>query len=84
MDDESLEKIVAAALARLRISVECGTPFMGQCILEWLGSLYPNHSLQEYCTHPDAFPLLLTPWWWKKLYAKHWIPLSNWISFILR
>jgi hypothetical protein len=66
MDDESLEKIVAAALARLRISVECGTPFMGQCILEWLGSLYPNHSLQEYCTHPDAFPLLLTPWWLEK------------------
>ena len=59
MDDESLEKIVAAALARLRNSVECGTPFMGQRILEWLGSLYPNHSLQEYCTHPDAFPLLL-------------------------
>ena len=55
MDDESLEKIVAAALARLRNSVECGTPFMGQRILEWLGSLYPNHSLQEYCTHPDAF-----------------------------
>ena len=46
-------------LQRIRASVERGTPFMAQRILEWMGSLYPDHSLQEYWTDPDAFPLLL-------------------------
>src|SRR5208282_1593324 len=62
MDDESLENIVAAALERIRATVEHGTPFMAQRLLEWMNSLYPNHSLQEYWTDPDAFPLLLAPW----------------------
>jgi hypothetical protein len=62
MDDESLENIVAAALERIRATVEHGTPFMAQRLLEWMSSLYLGHSLQEYWTDPDGFPLLLAPW----------------------
>ena len=58
MDDESLENIVAAALERIRAAVDARYPFAGAALLEWMNSLYPNHSLQEYSTDPDAFPLL--------------------------
>jgi hypothetical protein len=63
MVDELLGNIIAAALERIRVNVERGTPHMAQRLLEWMNSLYPDHSLQEYCTHPESFPLLLAPWW---------------------
>ncbi len=63
MDDKLFSNTIAAALERIRTTVEDGTPFMAQRLLEWMNSLYPDHSLQEYCTHPEGFPLLLAPWW---------------------
>jgi len=63
MGDELLGNIIAAALERIRANVERGTPYLAQRLLEWMNSLYPDHSLHEYCTHPESFPLLLAPWW---------------------
>jgi len=70
MGDESFGNITAAALERIRASVERGTPFIAQRLLEWMNSLYPDHSLQEYCTHPESFPLLLAPWWLEETLRK--------------
>jgi hypothetical protein len=71
MRDELFGNIVAAALERIRTSIERSTPFMAQHLLEWMNSLYPNHSLQEYCTHPESFPLLLAPWWLEEALRKN-------------
>ena len=63
MGDELFGNVIAAALERIRANVERGTPYMAHRLLKWMNSLYPHHSLQEYCTHPESFPLLLAPWW---------------------
>jgi hypothetical protein len=72
MDEASLEDIVAVALQRIRASLERGTPLMAERLLAWMGSLWPDHQLEEYWTYPTGFPLLLAPWWLEQtLCRKH-------------
>ncbi|MBI3797078.1 MAG: hypothetical protein HY268_08935 [Deltaproteobacteria bacterium] len=63
MNDEVLRKIVTEALQRIRAEGERHTPHLAQQILAWIQSLCPDRPVENYWTDPEAFPLLLTPWW---------------------
>jgi hypothetical protein len=58
-----LPPLVSEAYARLRRRLQSGAPTLAPSVLEWTQTLSGRSSPEGYFTHPEAFPMLLVPWW---------------------
>jgi hypothetical protein len=63
MDHDSLRAQVTAALDKIRSRLLMNTPRIADRVFEWISSLWSGPQLEDYWTHPEAFPMLLAPWW---------------------
>jgi hypothetical protein len=58
-----LPPLVKAAYARLRRRLRTGAPVLSVPALAWTRTLSGGSPPETYFTHPEAFPMLLLPWW---------------------
>lgn len=58
-----LPALVKRAYARLRRRFRTGAPVLSVPALAWTRTLSGGAPPERYFTHPDAFPMLLLPWW---------------------
>lgn len=58
-----LSALAKGAYARLRRRLRTGAPGLSVPALEWTRTLSGGSSPVRYFTHPEAFPMLLLPWW---------------------
>jgi hypothetical protein len=58
-----LPPLVKSAYARLRRRLRTGAPALSVSALEWTRTLAGGSPPETYFTHPEAFPMLLLPWW---------------------
>lgn len=66
MDDlwpDELVGLLERALARTRRRLRQSAPRLSAHAFEWMTSLSHGAPLASYFTHPQAFPVLLLPWW---------------------
>lgn len=66
MDDlypPELRDLVGRAFSRMRRRLGRGAPTLSVRAQEWMRSLAGDVALDSYFTHPQAFPMLLLPWW---------------------
>jgi hypothetical protein len=61
-----LSALVKGAYARLRRCLRTGTPVLAVPAVEWTRTLSGGSSPERYFTHPEAFPMLLLPWWFEE------------------
>ncbi|MBV8056204.1 MAG: hypothetical protein JO071_13295 [Deltaproteobacteria bacterium] len=47
---------------------------MADRVSAWISSLWGGSQLEEYWTHPEAFPLLLAPWWVEEKLSRNPVP----------
>ncbi len=60
---EAFLETVDTAFARLGSMLAAGAPTLGSHFADWQSELAGGAAPTAYYTHPDAFPLLLLPWW---------------------
>lgn len=58
-----LRLLVKRAYARLRRRFRTGAPVLSVPALAWTRTLSGGAPAERYFTHPEAFPMLLLPWW---------------------
>jgi hypothetical protein len=58
-----LPALVKVAYARLRRRLRTGAPVLSGPALAWTRTLSGGSPPETYFTHPEAFPMLLLPWW---------------------
>jgi hypothetical protein len=58
-----LEGLVARAFSRTRDRLREGAPTLSAHVSRWVRSLSHHAPPESYFTHPQAFPMLLLPWW---------------------
>ena len=63
MSAAELQPLVTEALDRLRRRLLANAPTLAELVRGWTGSLVGGAAPERYFTHPDAFPMLLLPWW---------------------
>jgi hypothetical protein len=61
--DPELLRLTDAALDRLRRGLADAAPTLSARAADWMLSLTSGRPAARYFTDPDAFPLLLLPWW---------------------
>jgi hypothetical protein len=74
MDADALRRLVTAALDRIRSGLETRTPRTAEAVLAWMKTLWPGAELEDYWTHPEAYPMLLAPWWLEEKLSGKAIP----------
>ena len=63
--DPVLRGHVERAFSRLRHRLRAHAPTLARHTAEWMRSLTGDAPPQTYFTHPQAFPMLLLPWWFE-------------------
>jgi hypothetical protein len=58
-----LQDLVSRAFSRLRGRLEVAVPTLSAHTKGWMHALAPDALPETYFTHPQAFPMLLLPWW---------------------
>lgn len=58
-----LQDLVKRASSRIRRRVKAVAPTLSVHAIRWMRSLSGGAPLETYFTHPQAFPMLLLPWW---------------------
>lgn len=66
MYDAGLKALIASAFARLRSELRTLAPHLARRVLAWMSALAGSARHEAYFMHPEAFPLLLLPWWLEK------------------
>ncbi len=61
--DPALMALLRRAFRRLRSRFEEGAPTLAAHTAAWMASLVPEGPVEAYFTHPQAFPMVLLPWW---------------------
>jgi hypothetical protein len=61
--DPALLHLTETAIERLRGRLETRAPTLYGHVTRWMTSLSAGAPADRYFTHPDAFPMLLLPWW---------------------
>jgi hypothetical protein len=74
MNHEALRTFVTAGLDKMRSKLQKYTPGAGERVWEWVRSLWGGTELEDYWTHPEAFPLLLAPWWLEEKLSRNPVP----------
>src|ERR687886_2061201 len=60
---EQLKALIRSAFERLEAELHQAMPRMASHVLAWMQRLAGSRPLEAYFLHPDAFPMLLLPWW---------------------
>jgi len=58
-----LRELVERAFSRARERLRDGAPTLATHVSRWIRSLSHDAPPERYFTHPQAFPMLLLPWW---------------------
>jgi len=58
-----LQGIVRRAFSRLRRRLEVAVPSLSVYTKRWMQALAADAPPETYFTHPQAFPMVLLPWW---------------------
>jgi hypothetical protein len=63
MYEETLVEVTVEAEAHLRDALAQRAPTLFETVDDWLGRLFDGASIADTITRPDAFPMVLIPWW---------------------
>lgn len=63
LDEPDLLRLARGAILRLRRQLRTGSPTLSIHFGRWVESLSGGAAPERYFTHPQAFPMLLLPWW---------------------
>jgi len=61
--DPELVDLARTAVGRLRRRLRAQSPTLAKHVAGWMRSLSGGAPPERYFTHPQAFPMLLLPWW---------------------
>jgi len=61
--DPELLRLTRGAILRIRRRLRTGSPTLSAHVADWMQSLSGRAPPERYFTHPQAFPMLLLPWW---------------------
>lgn len=61
--DPELLRLTRGAIVRIRRRLRTGSPTLSAHVGDWMVSLGGGAAPERYFTHPQAFPMLLLPWW---------------------
>jgi hypothetical protein len=62
----TLQRSAAEGVAKLFADLEETVPHISERLRRWLESVFGPAALEEVFMRPDAFPLLLFPWWFEQ------------------
>ena len=67
MYDDALSLCISAAFGRMEATLSQAAPWLTCEVRQWVEGLSaPVGSAENYFKHPNAFPMLLLPWWVEK------------------
>ncbi len=63
MYGHGLKTLIGSVFARLRSELRAAGPALAERALAWMAELAGSSHLEACFTRPEAFPVLLLPWW---------------------